>query len=62
MLEPTRRILDLDKPVIKDVKKYRLEPLNKPEWDLNKCDHNDTYLKKDLESQDDKKESNETRQ
>lgn len=56
--EPTRRILDPEKPVFaKDIKKYRLEALDKPEWDLSIDSHDDTYIKQDLEQIKDQKKS-----
>ena len=54
MKEPKRIRLNPETPTPKEPTKYRLPPLNKPEWDIS-CqdisgqDNDDMYVESDLE-------------
>ena len=45
MKEPQRIKLDPSTPTAKTVIKHKLEPLEKPEWNISGQDNDDTYIK-----------------
>jgi hypothetical protein len=49
MKEPQRIKLSPETPTPKEPHKYRLPPLNKPEWDISGQDNDDVYIKSDLD-------------
>jgi hypothetical protein len=49
MKEPKRIKLNPETPIPKEPPKYRLAPLDKPEWDISGQDNDDMYIKSDLE-------------
>ena len=49
MKEPQRIRLNPETPIPKEPPKYRLPPLNKPEWNIYGQDNDDMYLESDLE-------------
>ena len=52
MKEPKRIKLNPETPTPKEPTKYRLPPLNKPEWNISGQDNDDTYIKLDLKNKD----------
>ena len=52
MKEPKRIRLNPETPILKEPPKYRLPPLDKPEWDISGQDNDDTYTKLDLKNTD----------
>ena len=49
MKEPQRIKLNPETPTPKEPPRYRLPPLNKPEWNISGQDNDDMYVKSDLE-------------
>jgi hypothetical protein len=49
MKEPIRIKLSPETPTPKEPHKYRLPPLDKPEWNISGQDNDDMYIKSDLE-------------
>jgi len=49
MKEPQRIKLSPETPTPKEPQKYRLPPLDKPEWDISGQDNDDLYVKSDLD-------------
>lgn len=49
MKEPTRIKLSPETPTPKEPPKYRLHPLNKPEWNISGQDNDDMYVESDLD-------------
>ena len=49
MKEPQRIKLSPETPTPKEPNKYRLLPLNKPEWNIYGQDNDDVYIKSDLD-------------
>jgi len=49
MKEPQRIKLSPETPTPKEPHKYRLPPLNKPEWDISGQNNDDVYIKSDLD-------------
>ena len=49
MKDPKRIILNPETPILKEPPKYRLPPLDKPEWDITGQDNDDTYTPLDLD-------------
>lgn len=49
MKEPQRIKLSPETPTPKEPHKYRLPPLDKPEWNISGQDNDDMYVKSDLE-------------
>ena len=45
MKEPKRIKLNPETPTPKEPPKYRLPPLDKPEWNISGQDHDDMYVK-----------------
>jgi hypothetical protein len=58
MKEPNRIKLDPSTPTAKTVTKYKLEPLDKPEWNISGQDNDDTYTKLDLKNTDEDNSKN----
>jgi hypothetical protein len=48
MKEPQRIKLSPETPTPKEPQKYRLPPLDKPEWDISGQDNDDVYVQSDL--------------
>jgi hypothetical protein len=49
MKEPKKIRLNPETPIPKEPPKYRLPPLNKPEWNISGQDNDDMYVESDLE-------------
>ena len=49
MKEPIRIKLSPETPTPKEPHKYRLPPLDKPEWNISGQDNDDMYVESDLE-------------
>jgi hypothetical protein len=49
MKEPQRIKLSPETPTPKEPHKYRLLPLDKPEWDISGQDNDDVYIQSDLD-------------
>ena len=49
MKEPQRIKLSPETPTPKEPPRYRLTPLNKPEWDIYSKDNDDVYAQSDLD-------------
>lgn len=49
MKEPQRIKLSSETPTPKEPNKYRLPPLNKPEWNISGQDNDDLYVESDLD-------------
>ena len=49
MKEPKRIKLNPETPTPKEPHKYRLPPLNKPEWNISGQDNDDMYVESDLD-------------
>ena len=49
MKEPIRIKLSPETPTPKEPHKYRLPPLNKPEWNISGQDNDDMYVESDLD-------------
>jgi peptidoglycan hydrolase CwlO-like protein len=49
MKEPQRIKLNPETPVAKQVIKYKLPPLDKPEWNISNIENSDTYIESDLD-------------
>lgn len=49
MKEPQRIKLSPETPTPKEPNKYRLSPLNKPEWNISGQDNDDLYVESDLD-------------
>ena len=49
MKEPQRIKLSPETPTPKEPHKYRLPPLDKPEWDISGQDNDDVYVQSDLD-------------
>jgi len=49
MKEPNKIKLNPETPTPKEPLKYRLPPLDKPEWNISGQDNDDMYVESDLE-------------
>jgi hypothetical protein len=49
MKEPQRIKLNPETPIPKEPPRYRLPPLEKPEWNISGQDNDDMYVKSDLD-------------
>ena len=49
MKEPKRIRLNPETPIPKEPTKYRLLPLEKPEWNISGQDNDDMYVESDLD-------------
>jgi hypothetical protein len=49
MKEPQRIKLSPETPTPKEPHKYRLPPLDKPEWDISGQDNDDIYVQSELD-------------
>jgi hypothetical protein len=49
MKEPIRIKLSPETPTPKEPNKYRLPPLDKPEWSISGQDNDDVYVRSDLD-------------
>ena len=58
MKEPNKIKLDPSTPIAKTATKYKLEPLDKSEWNISGQDNDDTYTKLDLKNTDEDNSKN----
>jgi hypothetical protein len=58
MKEPQRIKLSPETPICKEPKKYKLPPLDSPEWNISGQDNDDTYIKLDLKNTDEDNSKN----
>jgi len=60
MKEPIRIKLSPETPTPKEPPKYRLPPLDKPEWNISGQDNDDVYVESDLDktNREDNKQNN----